>query len=280
MTSSSPHPASARTTQHTCAPVRSHSLSILVAGLFLAGFVLVSVCDRSIHQTLAWTLPSRRMHEHELWYRLLRNLGSLWTWLIIGIGLLVSDTIRLRTRSPTPSTPHDPPSPIPHPPHPQSQSQKHAPFWFNRGLFIIFSATAAGLLAEILKRLIGRERPTRIINDELVYQGYRFKGLLQGFVDSSNLGLPSSHAATAAGGVFAICYLWPKAPPIGQLGIWLIGLVAVLGCSLTRILAGAHFASDVYAGMVIGWASAWLLSHLLPGEGLSELQTGAGDLVP
>ena len=264
MTSSSRHPPSARTTTHTCAPARSRSLSILVAGLFLAGFVIVSVFDRSIHQTLAWTLSSRRMHEHELWYRLLRNLGSLWTWLIVGIGLLVFDTIRLRTRPPTPH------------PHPQ----KHAPFWFNRGLFIIFSATAAGLLAEILKRLIGRERPTRIINDELVYQGYRFKGLLQGFVDSSNLGLPSSHAATAAGGVFAICYLWPKAPPIGQLGIWLIGLVAVLGCSLTRILAGAHFASDVYAGMVIGWASAWLLSHLLPGEGLSELQTGAGDLVP
>ena len=96
-----------------------------------------------------------------------------------------------------------------------------------------------------IKRLIGRERPG------LTVHLYSFKSLLGGFVDDSNLGLPSSHAAVAFGGAFVLMYLFPR--------IWPIALAGAIGCGLTRLLAGAHFLTDVYAAAGLGYAVAgWL----------------------
>lgn len=238
-------------------PVKDHPPAWLrgkmgVAGVVVIGFLAVSLGDRRIHQALAWTLDARHQHERELWYRVLRNIGSIWVWLILSV--LLCSMAWVRSRRNSRATPWD------------VAALSTGCIW--QGCVVFLSAGTSGLAAELLKMLIGRERPTRIIDDQLVYQGYRFRAILRGFVDASNLGLPSSHAATAAGGAFALAwYLTQRTQRTRtSLLIWSLALIAVLGCSLTRILAGAHFASDVYAGMVLGWVIAWLFHRLACGS--------------
>ncbi len=234
-------------------PPPSQRGKMIVAGLlFVIGFVAVSLADQRIHEALAWTLDARHRHEQELWYRVLRNIGSIWVWLILSV--LICSMVWWQSRRRNRTTPTD------------GAALSTGCIW--QGCVVFLSAGASGLAAELLKMLIGRERPTRIIDDQLVYQGYRFRAFLRGFVDTSNLGLPSSHAATAAGGAFALAwYLSRRAQRTRTwVLIWTLAWIAVLGCSLTRILAGAHFASDVYAGMALGWIVAWLFRGLTCGS--------------
>ncbi len=208
----------------------------------VAGFVLLTFLDARIYHAIGPTLASREHLDTQLWYLILRHTGSLWTWLIIGIGLSLFDRIRHAQQSRAPAKPAGPPPP---------------PL---RGVYLAISAGASGLAAELLKLVIGRERPATIQTLEsgveaLVYQGYQFRGLFSGFADGSNLGLPSSHAATAAGGAFALALLFPR------VGLLAVGLA--VGCGISRLLTGAHFATDVYAGLVLGLILSRLLARVL-----------------
>jgi membrane-associated phospholipid phosphatase len=79
---------------------------------------------------------------------------------------------------------------------------------------------------------------------------YVLRGLFAGFWNGSNLGLPSSHAAVAAGGAAALI-AWRPA-------VWPIAVVLAAGCAMTRLLSGAHFLSDVTLGAIVGYV-AWRL---------------------
>ncbi|MFI4898324.1 MAG: phosphatase PAP2 family protein [Phycisphaerales bacterium JB059] len=130
-----------------------------------------------------------------------------------------------------------------------------------RGLLVVIAPIAAGAAAELAKLVISRERPIRdgVVQNE---GSYTWKGLFQGFVDGGNLGMPSSHAAVAFGGAAMLGILFP---PVR----WLALLLAA-GCGLTRLLSGAHFASDVAVGAVLGVVLAWLLGRSVaprPGGG-------------
>ncbi|MBL8963273.1 MAG: phosphatase PAP2 family protein [Phycisphaeraceae bacterium] len=110
-----------------------------------------------------------------------------------------------------------------------------------RGIALAGSAAVAGLMAEILKLVIARSRPGEDGQ-------YHYRGLFSGFVDGSNLGMPSSHAAVAFGAAFAASRLFPGA------GYVLVPVAA--GCGLTRLLMGAHFTSDVWVAAWVGYLAA------------------------
>ncbi len=212
---------------------RVRTKAIIVGAVGIAGFALLTLLDSRIYHAINPTLASREWLDTQLWYLILRHTGSLWTWLAVGAALVGIAAIR-RAQYP------------------------RRPIWLC-GLFVTLSAASAGLAAELLKLIIGRERPATFepleSGIELVYQGYQFRGLFASFTNGSGLGLPSSHAATAAGGAFALALLFPR-----------VGLVAValaLGCGISRLLTGAHFATDVYAGVVLGLILSRLLARVM-----------------
>lgn len=202
-------------------------------GLALLAFALLHLLDRWLF--LALKVENLGEVESKAWYQILRQTGDVRTWLLVAL-VLASHMLWSNLRA----------LPVPRI-HPGAIAG------------IVASPIIAGLIAELLKLILGRERPADSQTGE--YQHYVFKGLMRGFVDSSNLGLPSSHAAVAFGAAFILGRAFPGA------GLILIPVAA--GCALTRMLAGRHFATDVVLGAIVGWLSALLvaraLRRLMPG---------------
>lgn len=198
----------------------------LLTIVVLVGLLLAHLVDGPAYRWL--TTDDLAKLEEKGWYQILRQWGYVPTWVLIAVvvGLIDRDRYR-RGQWPPASIRRTGVSPGP-----------------PRAIAIIAGAVLAGLLAEVLKLLIGRERPGP-------HEGlYYFKPFLHAFADSRNLGMPSSHAAVAFGGGVALARLFPPAAWV------LIGLA--VGCAYSRVLSGAHFVSDVYVGAILGWlAGAW-----------------------
>jgi membrane-associated phospholipid phosphatase len=114
-----------------------------------------------------------------------------------------------------------------------------------RGWLIFWSPMLAGALAEVLKIVVRRERPA--LNDG----AYGFREWSERTFSSAGLAFPSSHTAVAFGGAFMLGRIFPKAR-------W-VGYALAAGCGITRILARAHFVSDVVFAAGLGWLVSWLL---------------------
>jgi membrane-associated phospholipid phosphatase len=99
-----------------------------------------------------------------------------------------------------------------------------------------------GIVAEVLKLLFRRERP------EAHAGAYVFRSWRDHAVSTAGLSLPSSHALVAFAAAAMLARLYPRAR-------WLCFALAV-GCALTRVLARAHFLSDVTLAAIVGWAVA------------------------
>ncbi len=173
----------------------------------LIAFALLSIFDFPL---LRLAFDTEHHVQHHDWYRSLRILGFVGTWLAIAIAFALVD------RS-----------------------------WKRAGN-IILAPIFAGAAAEFLKLLIGRARPVE--NGQLLEGGYHFRPLFDGFRDGHNLGLPSSHVAVAFGGAFALVYTLPRLRPLV--------LALAIGCGYTRVAAGAHFPTDIFAGAIVGWIVA------------------------
>jgi len=116
-----------------------------------------------------------------------------------------------------------------------------------RGWSLAFSVSAAGLLCEVLKMLARRERPG-------AHDGaYAFRPYSDHFFNTSGLGLPSSHAFLAFAASATLARLFPRTACI-----W---YALATGCAVTRLLAGAHFLTDVVAGAVLGIVVASLVDR-------------------
>lgn len=148
------------------------------------------------------------------WYKLLRIVGYLPTWILIGLAIDVAVVKGARRLS--------------------------------DGVLLMFSAGLAGGAAEVLKLVVGRQRPGP--DGE-----YVFRGLFSGFVNGGGLGMPSSHAAVAFGGAFMLSWLRPGTGPVI--------LTAAMGCALTRLLGADHFLSDVTVGALL----AYPISRMIAG---------------
>ncbi len=153
---------------------------------------------------------------HKDWGRALRVLGYLPLWLVVSVVFIVHDG-RVPLRPPLRDR-------------------------FSRGVLLALSSGMSGALAELFKLIIRRERPG--IGDSL----WSFRPFAVDTFSTSNLSMPSSHSAVAFGAVFMLCRLHP--------GAWPLWIGMGLGCGMQRVLAHAHFVSDVYAAAILGYACA------------------------
>lgn len=193
----------------------------------LAGFLIASFLDGAAWRWL--NVADERWLESRDWYQMLRQMGYLPVWIAVGVGYGLADLYARRRGEPD-----------------------RGP----RAVMVILAPVLAGLLAEILKRTIGRGRPPEMpvmtAADPLPAApslAYHYKPFLSGWTDDSNLGIPSSHTAVAFGALVMLGLMHRGARPV----VWLLAA----GCGLSRLLAGAHWLSDVYAGAAIGALCAW-----------------------
>lgn len=184
--------------------------------LFLLGaFAIISLLDYPLLHLL-YIRPEREVHNND-WYRMLRIMGYMGSWAVVGGVFILHDRSR------------------------------------HRGLAVIFAPLLSGGMAELLKLIVGRERPH--ISKGVIEPGlYHFRGFFAGFQDGHGLGFPSSHPAVAFGGCLMLACFLPRART-------LLVLLA-LGCGITRMVSGAHFASDVFGGAMLGWAAATIMCRL------------------
>jgi undecaprenyl-diphosphatase len=108
--------------------------------------------------------------------------------------------------------------------------------------FVFVCTTGPGLLANILKRLIGRARPVHL--DELGL--FHFQPVLNDWTFQS---FPSGHTSTMFAFACAITFLFPK------MRLWVFMLATLV--ALSRIIIGMHFPSDIFAGVVTGIFAAY-----------------------
>ena len=159
--------------------------------------------------------PGLKPWESRDWYQALRQLGFLPVWLVTGLCLWLIDLGRGRALTPSCS----------------------------RGGLVAGAAALAGLLAEVMKPLVGRIKPEESQGDPL-----RFWPLDERIARLSDTGFVSSHAAVSMGAAAALAYLFPRCGPVM--------ILAAMGTGLTRLLVGGHYLSDVVGGMLIGWLAA------------------------
>lgn len=204
--------------------LRGHLLLLLLLAI---GLLILTVLDRPLWKLLL--LDPDKSLERKDWWQLLRQFGSMLTWLIIGGCLILLDASRARSAS-----------------HPTLR----AGAW-HRGLMVILATSLAGGLAELLKGLLGRARP-------LETGEYRFAWMEPGVHLPG--GLASSHTAVAFAGAIMLGWFVPS---------WRVPLfLLAYGCAMTRIVVGAHFVTDVYVGVLISWGTCvalWRLFSANPG---------------
>lgn len=162
--------------------------------------------------------------EWHAWYQVFRMVGTLYFWIAAGlaVGLARPGAWRRRVRA---------------------------------ALWVFGAAALAGLLAEVLKVAIGRERP--ILNDGSSV----FRSISQVFLSTRDLSFPSSHAAVAFGGAWMV---WRLRGTL-KLGRWL-GWAAPLTagiCGASRMLTGAHFFGDIVGAAIVGALAAMVVHRLI-----------------
>ena len=117
------------------------------------------------------------------------------------------------------------------------------------GKYGLFTIIAAGIVVQIIKRIIGRPRPT------MMDAGIKDIG------PSISIGLdsyPSGHTASS----FALAAVLSSAYPKGRYIFYFLAGIA----GLSRIYLDSHFASDVFAGAILGTAIGIFFAHKMAGS--------------
>jgi len=130
-----------------------------------------------------------------------------------------------------------------------------------RAFFVITVNAVSGLLSLAVKVLFGRARP-RLYD---VVGPFHFDVLS---VKSSVLSFPSGHSVTAFATATALAFMAPRA------GKALIGLAILIG--LSRVITGAHYPSDVIAGMALGVATTIFMRRAFAARGIVFRRRASG----
>lgn len=104
-------------------------------------------------------------------------------------------------------------------------------------LFFFASVAVSGIVADILKIVIGRARP------KLLFANGTYDFTWFGW-HADHWSFPSGHATTAAALMTALWCLWPRP-------LWVYAAAAAL-VAIARVVTGQHYLSDVVAGTVLG----------------------------
>jgi len=110
--------------------------------------------------------------------------------------------------------------------------------------FVFIAVGLPGLVVTIVKRWIGRVRPSAL--GPFAYEPFSWR--------PDYASLPSGHATTAFAALVAIGAIFPRARPL----LWVYALLI----AASRVAVVAHFPSDVIAGAAFGafgaiWARDW-----------------------
>jgi membrane-associated phospholipid phosphatase len=111
-------------------------------------------------------------------------------------------------------------------------------FGSRRAVLLAMTPAVSGMVAEVVKLLVRRERPG-------LHAGlYAFRAFADRPFSTVGLGMPSSHAAVAFGAAATLARLSPRTR-----WVW---LALAVGCGVSRVLARAHFVTDVLIGATLG----------------------------
>lgn len=116
--------------------------------------------------------------------------------------------------------------------------------WARWCLFIFSAVAISGLATNLFKWLAGRWRPKAYVQDQLY--GFDFFGV--GYEANS---FPSGHATT----IWAFCMTMTVLFPRYRL-VWYVLAILV---SISRVIVGAHYLSDVFAGAYVAVITVILL---------------------
>jgi undecaprenyl-diphosphatase len=126
--------------------------------------------------------------------------------------------------------------------------------------FLFLAIAVPGLTVTIVKRLIGRVRPSDMGPFSYVPWSWR----------PEYASLPSGHGTTAFAAAIAVGALWPKA----RIPIW--GFAVLIAVS--RVVVQAHFASDVIAAAFVGGFGAILVRNWFAARRLAFAIGPAGEV--
>ena len=111
-------------------------------------------------------------------------------------------------------------------------------------IFIFLNILLSGIIVQIFKHLIGRPRPSLFhLNDLYSLDLFNF--------DSSWHSFPSGHTATIFACIFCLIFLFPKIKNI------LISIAMIVAS--TRVIVGAHYVSDIFAGTLVAYITTIFL---------------------
>lgn len=205
---------------------RSRRRSVMIGLASLAIFALACVFDREVFHAMRLDRWESDLATRD-WAQMLRSAGYLPTWIIAGLIIELGSRRRILTSRAT-------------------EGLRHL------GWRLMLGAAMGGLLAEVVKQIVRRHRPSLENDGRHVYDWFA------GHVEGRGLGLASSHAGVAFGAAFI---LWRWSPRAG------LGAVSLaVACSTTRLLAGAHFLSDVIAAALLAWLGATIVHRLFDGR--------------
>lgn len=109
--------------------------------------------------------------------------------------------------------------------------------------YVFIAIALPGLFVTIVKRLIGRLRPSA--HGPFVYVPWSW--------DAAHASMPSGHATTAAAAAIAIGAVWPKT----RIVMWVYAALIFA----SRVIIQAHFVSDVLAAAFVGGFGAILVRN-------------------
>ena len=115
--------------------------------------------------------------------------------------------------------------------------------WVSYAIAMGISGLGAGILAQIVKHLVGRARPELWLGPAHYAPG-------------SSTSFPSGHTV----GAFALAGVLVFASR--SLPLRVIAFLLALAVGMARILAFRHWASDVFASMTLGLVTAWVVTRV------------------
>jgi len=122
-----------------------------------------------------------------------------------------------------------------------------------RATYFLLALAISGLIGDLIKPVIGRARPKLLFSEQV----YGFTGFGP---RADYWSFPSGHSITAAALAVALTLLYPRGMPA-----WLLAAALI---AASRVIIGAHYMSDVLAGLYIGAVTAWALWAALRSGGI------------
>jgi membrane-associated phospholipid phosphatase len=124
--------------------------------------------------------------------------------------------------------------------------------------YVFMAIALPGLFVTVVKRLIGRVRPSEL--GPFAYVPWSWKPAFAS--------MPSGHATTAVAAAIAIGALCPKA----RVALWIYAALILA----SRVVIQAHFVSDVVAGAFVGGFGAILVRNWFAARGLAFIPGADG----